>query len=81
MNSPEGLPWRTGRKVGRTIYTITDWQTLEGDLIGMMDTPELATAAVDAHNQSVAPGMPAGPPRPNPVISEKRPHRRFWRRK
>lgn len=63
----ENLPWRTGRKVGRTIYTVTDWQTLDGDLIGLMDTPELAQAAVDDHNHRVAPGLPTGPARPNPA--------------
>lgn len=45
----EGL-WRVGRKVGRTIY--------EGDkLIGMMDTPELASRVVAAVNLAVYLGL------------------------
>lgn len=38
------LPWRTGRKVGRTIYDAQD------ELIGVMDTPELADRVVQAVN-------------------------------
>lgn len=36
------LPWRVGRQVGRTIYDAHD------ELIGVMDTPELAAAVVGA---------------------------------
>jgi hypothetical protein len=47
-------PWRVGRKVGRTIYAMRDPAGLvatEGDdLIGMMDTRELAMRVVAAHN-------------------------------
>jgi hypothetical protein len=44
-------PWRTGRKVGRTIYAQLGPEPADGDpLIGVMDTPELAAAAVAAHN-------------------------------
>lgn len=43
--------WRTGRKVGRTIYVQVNAEPSEADiLIGMMDTPLLATEAADAHN-------------------------------
>lgn len=42
MTSPR--PWRTGRKVGRTIYDAKD------RLIGMMDTSEDAAAVVLAMN-------------------------------
>ena len=35
-------PWRAGRKVGRTIYDAHD------NLIGVMDTPEMASAVVAA---------------------------------
>lgn len=35
--------WRTGRKVGRTLY-------LDGSLVGLMDTPELAAKVVGALN-------------------------------
>ena len=45
------LRWRTGRKVGRTIYAQSGPEASDEDvLIGMMDTPELAAAAVAAHN-------------------------------
>jgi hypothetical protein len=37
-------PWRVGRSVGRTIYDATD------ELIGLMDTPELAEVVVGAVN-------------------------------
>lgn len=45
-------PWRTGRSVGRTIYACPPGSSYRvGEvLIGMMDSPELATAAVEAHN-------------------------------
>lgn len=48
MEQPETMPWRVGRKVGRTIYT--DEGDGDGVLIGVMDTRELAAAAVEAHN-------------------------------
>lgn len=58
---PEGIglyplrnPWRVGRKVGRTIYAQIGSEPHEDDvLIGVMDTPELARAAVEAHNEAV----------------------------
>lgn len=51
MTDPVNLPWRVGRKVGRTIYAHpTDDPDGDGVLIGMMDTPRLAAAAVQAHN-------------------------------
>lgn len=45
-------PWRTGRSVGRTIYACPPGSSYRNGevLIGMMDSPELATAAVEAHN-------------------------------
>ena len=43
--------WRTGRKVGRTIYVQVGDEPSDGDhLIGVMDTPELARQAADAVN-------------------------------
>ena len=43
--------WRTGRKVGRTIYVQVRDEPSDGDhLIGVMDTPELAQEAVDGVN-------------------------------
>jgi hypothetical protein len=67
LRGPQDFPWRVGRKVGRTIYAckyepgdliggrasglviVSD----HDDLIGVMDTPELATAAVNAHNAAI----------------------------
>lgn len=47
----ERLPWRVGRKVKRTIYAQVGPEPDDHDkLIGMMDTAELAAAAVRAHN-------------------------------
>ncbi len=44
-------PWRTGRKVGRTIYAMVGRVPHDNDvLIGVMDTPELAREAVEGHN-------------------------------
>jgi len=43
--------WRTGRKVGRTIYAQVGDEPSDGDvLIGVMDTPGLARKAVDGVN-------------------------------
>jgi hypothetical protein len=38
------LGWRVGTKLGRTLYNE------HGDLVGMMDTPELAARVVEAVN-------------------------------
>lgn len=46
--------WRTGRKVGRTIYRMVgDEPSDEDALIGVMDTPELAAQAVQYVNYMV----------------------------
>jgi hypothetical protein len=51
---PLTMPWRTGRKVGRTIYAQTGDEASDHDtLIGIMDTRKLAQAAVDAHNATL----------------------------
>ncbi len=48
---PTWLRWRTGRKVGRTIYAQIGSEPSDEDrLIGMMDTPSLAEEAVRSHN-------------------------------
>ena len=48
---PLSLPWRTGRKVGRTIYAQHGPEPSDTDeLIGVMDTPVLAAEAVRWHN-------------------------------
>lgn len=44
-------PWGVGRSVGRTIYRQRGDDRAKGDeLIGLMDTPELARQVVDAVN-------------------------------
>lgn len=54
------MTWRTGRKVGRTIYRQNGVDPADGDtLIGLMDTPELAQLVVDAVNHSEG-AVPAG---------------------
>jgi hypothetical protein len=54
-------PWRAGRSTGRAIYC---WPGGDDDVIGMMDSRELAAAVVGAHNwQLVLEGrVPLGPP-------------------
>ena len=43
--------WRTGRKVGRTIYAMVGEQPSDDDiLIGMMDSIEIADRLVHDHN-------------------------------
>lgn len=49
------LPWRTGRRVGRTVYAQFSKDPAGTDvLIGVMDTPELADEAVASHNAVLA---------------------------
>jgi hypothetical protein len=54
--------WTTGGSVGRSVYAVFDDVTTEhardrdSYLIGMFDTTELATAAVDAHNATLTIG-------------------------
>lgn len=55
-------PWRVGRKVGRTIYAQIRTEPSDDDvLIGVMDTPAIARAAVEGHNRLMghAAGMKA----------------------
>jgi hypothetical protein len=48
--SRKGL-WRTGRKIGRTIYLMVGEVPSDDDvLIGVMDTPQLARQAVVSVN-------------------------------
>lgn len=45
------MHWRTGRKVGRTIYAQVDAEPSDNDvLIGVMDEAELASEVVATHN-------------------------------
>lgn len=47
--------WRTGRKVGRTIYAQMGPEPSDDDpLIGVMDTPDLAHLVVRAVNDTLA---------------------------
>jgi hypothetical protein len=65
MSEPTDLrkvPWRTGTKLGRSIYAVVDGRNdlvpddcddtskLSDVCLGMLDTPELAAEAVAAHN-------------------------------
>ena len=51
MPDPVSLPWRVGRKVGRTIYAVVYGEASDDDiLVGMMDTEELAERVVADHN-------------------------------
>jgi hypothetical protein len=52
--------WRVGRKVGRTIYGPTD------ELIGVMDTPALARAVVEAVNATDGPAAAGSSPGDGP---------------
>lgn len=48
------LDWRTGRKLVRTLYAVTSDNWEDHPLIGVMDTPELATEAMLCHNHWLA---------------------------
>jgi len=51
-------PFRTGTKVGRTIYRQKTDDPADGEqLIGIMDTRELAAFAVDGMNQALDQGV------------------------
>ena len=51
---PEEQFWRTGRKVGRTVYAVVGLVPTDHDLlIGVMDTKALAQAAVAGHNSQI----------------------------
>lgn len=63
--TPENLAalrWRTGRKVGRTLYAQLGPDPSDGDvLIGVLDHARLATEAADAHNAAREHRLAAGP--------------------
>lgn len=49
------VPWRAGRKVGRTVYAQEGREPSDSDpLIGVMDSPELAAEACAGHNALLA---------------------------
>lgn len=46
------LQWRVGRKVRRTIYAVIPGKDHEDHpLLGLMDTPQLASEVVGSHNR------------------------------
>lgn len=48
------MNWRTGRKLGRTIYAMIDKEPSDNDiLIGMMDHESIAAIAVLNHNNQL----------------------------
>lgn len=62
----ERAPWRTGRKLGRTLYTrkYSDAPSDDDHFVGIMDTRELAEQVVDAVNaarESAQVGKVTGP--------------------
>lgn len=49
-----GLRWRTGQKLGRTIYAQISHEPSDRDmLIGLMDTAEFAAHVVEVHNKGI----------------------------
>lgn len=65
---PAWLPWRTGRKVGRTIYAQVGETASDKDpLIGVMDTCALAYEAVCCHNTALRNVQAASSPDPAAV--------------
>lgn len=47
--------WRTGRTLGRTVYAQRGLRPATGDeLLGLMETAELAAYVVELHNRDVA---------------------------
>lgn len=63
--SQGGLPQvlRTGRKVGRTVYVMTGGPPERDDLVGVMDTAELAAMVAAAVNVVVLIGEHLADPR------------------
>lgn len=52
-----GLRWRTGRKLGRTVYAMIFGEPCSADvLIGMMDSAALAHRVVTDHNDLLMTG-------------------------
>lgn len=46
------MRWRTGRKLGRTVYAQAGTEPADDDvLLGLMDTPALARETCEAHNK------------------------------
>ena len=52
------LPWRVGRKLGRTVFAVVGDSPSDNDpLIGLFDSRKLAATAVDAHNRVLDTGL------------------------
>lgn len=48
------VPWRVGRSLGRTIYRMVGTEPSKDDqILGMMDTREVAAHIVDLHNKTL----------------------------
>lgn len=48
------VPWRVGRRLGRTLYAETGGDNRDADVVlGMVDSAELATHIVTVHNASL----------------------------
>ena len=55
MNDYLKMKWRTGRKVGRTVYAQMGESADDIDpLIGVFDSVELAKEAVESHNSRLS---------------------------
>jgi hypothetical protein len=54
--------WRTGRSLGRTVYAQAGTGAAKGDqLLGLMETPEIADYVVELHNRDLAAALRAKP--------------------
>jgi len=54
------LPWRIGRKLGRTLYAVIGDEPADNDiLLGLLDDELVAKLIVDTHNEALA-GKQAG---------------------
>lgn len=52
VSAYERALWRTGRKLGRTIYAQVSSEPTDNDVfLGLMENEQLATMVVKAHNE------------------------------
>lgn len=47
------LPWRVGRKLGRTVYVVVGDEPSDDVCIGILDTSLFARHVVEAHNAAL----------------------------
>lgn len=80
VETPQRSPWRVGRKVGRTIYALVGGEPSDEDeLIGVMDSRAVASAAVEAHNASLRPWSLWGSfPTAEQIAAMERANLSFW---